>query len=50
VPWTINDAPTMASLMDKGVDGLITDYPNRLRDLMRERGMGLPRPYHAPNS
>ena len=48
VPWTINDVPTMESLIDKGVDGLITDYPNRLRDLMARRGMPLPRPYHAP--
>ena len=48
IPWTVNDVPTMESLMDKGVDGIITDYPNRLRDLMRERGMPLPRPYHAP--
>lgn len=48
IPWTINDVPTMESLMDKGVDGIITDYPNRLRELMRERAMRLPRPYHAP--
>jgi hypothetical protein len=27
IPWTINDRATMASLMDAGVDGLITDYP-----------------------
>lgn len=48
VPWTVNDKLTMGSLMDKGVDGLITDYPNRLRELMTDRGMRLPRPYHAP--
>ncbi len=34
IPWTINDRATMASLMDAGVDGLITDYPDRLRTLM----------------
>ena len=50
IPWTIDDVPTMESLMDKGVDGIITDYPNRLRDLMAERGMRLPRKYQAPSS
>ncbi len=34
IPWTINDRATMASLMDAGVDGVITDYPDRLRTLM----------------
>ena len=44
VPWTVDDKPTMASLIDAGVDGLITDYPDRLRELLAERGMALPRP------
>jgi glycerophosphoryl diester phosphodiesterase len=44
VPWTIDDKPTMASLIDKGVDGIITDYPDRLRELMAERDMTLPLP------
>ena len=48
IPWTVNDKPTMAALMDKGVDGLITDYPDRLRELMAERGLRLPRAYDAP--
>lgn len=30
IPWTVNDKPTMASLLDASVDGLITDYPDRL--------------------
>ena len=34
--------------MDKGVDGLITDYPDRLRELMADRGLPLPRAYDAP--
>ncbi|TCP57154.1 glycerophosphoryl diester phosphodiesterase [Tamaricihabitans halophyticus] len=45
VPWTVNDKPTMTHLLDLGVDGIITDYPNRLRDLLAERGMRLPRAY-----
>jgi glycerophosphoryl diester phosphodiesterase len=44
IPWTVDDAPTMTSLMDKGVDGLITDYPDRLRALMAQRHLRLPRP------
>lgn len=31
-----------------GVDGLITDYPDRLRELMSERGLKLPRAYDEP--
>ena len=27
VPWTVNDALTMADLIDLGVDGLATDLP-----------------------
>jgi SAM-dependent methyltransferase len=34
----------MASLIDAGVDGIITDYPDRLRELLAERGMELPKP------
>lgn len=48
IPWTVNDKPTMASLMNAGVDGLITDYPDRLRELMAQRGLKLPKPYPAP--
>lgn len=42
VPWTVNDRAQMAGLIDLGVDGLITDRPDMLRDLMRERGLPLP--------
>ncbi|WP_188193928.1 glycerophosphodiester phosphodiesterase family protein [Nonomuraea sp. SYSU D8015] len=45
IPWTIDDEPTMRKLMDDGVDGIITDYPDRLRAVMAERGLKLPRPY-----
>jgi glycerophosphoryl diester phosphodiesterase len=44
VPWTVDDRATMASLMDAGVDGLITNYPDRLRALLADRGMKLPQP------
>ena len=42
VVWTVNDAADMASLIDLGVDGLITDYPDRARKVMAEKGLPLP--------
>ena len=48
IPWTVDDPPTMAALMDAGVDGIITDYPDRLRALMAERGLRLPEAVRTP--
>ncbi|WP_373293065.1 glycerophosphodiester phosphodiesterase, partial [Saccharothrix coeruleofusca] len=45
VPWTVNDVATMHKLIDDGVDGIITDYPDRLRQVMKERGFKLPKRY-----
>jgi glycerophosphoryl diester phosphodiesterase len=42
IPWTVNEVQDMARLIDWGVDGIITDYPDRLRTVMQQRGMGLP--------
>lgn len=42
LPWTVNARADMARLIEWGVDGIITDYPDMLRDVMRERGMPLP--------
>ncbi|GAB4483774.1 MAG: glycerophosphodiester phosphodiesterase [Burkholderiaceae bacterium] len=44
LPWTVNDPAAMARLIDLGVDGIITDYPDRLRTVMAERRMALPPP------
>lgn len=44
LPWTVNQRADMQRLMDWGADGIITDYPDMLRDLMRERGLSLPPP------
>ena len=32
----------MRHLIELGVDGIITDYPDRLRAVMAEKGMALP--------
>lgn len=45
IPWTVNDVATMDRLISYGVDGLITDHPDRLRDLLDLRGFALPRAY-----
>ncbi|WP_210588793.1 glycerophosphodiester phosphodiesterase family protein [Streptomyces sp. GESEQ-35] len=45
VPWTCDDPATVEALMDSGVDGIITNYPNKVREIMAERGMRLPKAY-----
>jgi len=47
IPWTCDDPATMEALIDLGVDGIITDYPDRLRAILAERGMRLPKAYPA---
>lgn len=49
IPWTVNTTADMERLMDLGVDGIITDYPTRLRTVMEERGLKLPKAY-APQA
>jgi glycerophosphoryl diester phosphodiesterase len=44
IPWTINQAADMERLIAWGVDGLITDYPDRLREVLRQRQLPLPAP------
>lgn len=36
--WTIDDEPTMHELLDLGVDGIMTDRPRLLRDVLAARG------------
>lgn len=38
--WTINDAADMRRLLDAGVDGIMTDYPDRLLALLGREGGG----------
>jgi glycerophosphoryl diester phosphodiesterase len=36
IPWTVNEEKEMKRLISLGVDGIITDYPNKLRDVTTE--------------
>jgi glycerophosphoryl diester phosphodiesterase len=45
IPWTVDDANDMRALIADGVDGIITNYPARLRAVLAELGMPLPPPY-----
>lgn len=40
--WTVNDPLQMARFIDMGVDGIVTDRPDVLRQEMAKRGMQLP--------
>ena len=39
IPWTVNDPAPMNRLLDWGVDGIITDFPDRLIPLLQARHM-----------
>ena len=47
VVWTVNDAAGIENMIDLGVDGIISDYPNRLRKVAESKGLPLPRVYGA---
>jgi glycerophosphoryl diester phosphodiesterase len=44
IPWTVNERADMERLIGLGVDGIITDYPDRLRPVLAGRGMKMPMP------
>ena len=44
VAWTVNEPAEMRRLIEWGVDGIISDYPDRLRQAAGEMGVPLPRP------
>jgi glycerophosphoryl diester phosphodiesterase len=41
--WTVNDRPVMARLLDLGIDGIMTDETETLREVLIERGQWQPR-------
>jgi glycerophosphoryl diester phosphodiesterase len=43
IPWTVNSPSDLDRLIGWGVDGIITDYPDRGRAAMRQRALALPK-------
>jgi glycerophosphoryl diester phosphodiesterase len=48
IPWTVNEKADMAQLIDAGVDGLISDYPDRLREVLIAKGVDVPDAVPSP--
>lgn len=44
VVWTVDAPDDMYALIARGVDGIITDYPDKLREAMARHGLKLPAP------
>jgi glycerophosphoryl diester phosphodiesterase len=42
IPWTVNERAEMERLIDLGVDGIISDYPDRLRAALAGKNIPLP--------
>jgi glycerophosphoryl diester phosphodiesterase len=40
--WTVNEEDEMKRLLDLGVDGILTDYPDRLLSLISALGRAEP--------
>ena len=45
VVWTVNRPEDMARMIEMGVDGIISDHPDTLRNVAGERGIALPKGY-----
>lgn len=42
VVWTVNAAPQIGTLLDLGVDGIVSDRPDVVRQVLGRRGLALP--------
>jgi glycerophosphoryl diester phosphodiesterase len=47
VVWTVNEPAEMRRFAELGVDGIVTDYPDRLRAVLASYGCALPPPRQA---
>lgn len=54
VPWTVNNESDMEMMLDMGVDGMISDKPWILKEVLQKRGIPLHKavvntksPYHT---
>jgi glycerophosphoryl diester phosphodiesterase len=47
IPWTVNDPEDMERALALGIDGLITDHPDRLRGVLQAKGIAVPSPTPA---
>jgi len=47
LPYTVDDEPTMRHLLEMGVDGLITNRPDVMREVLASADLPLPRRYPA---
>ena len=43
IVWTVNATESMNALIKLGVDGIITDYPDRLKGVLESHGLSVPR-------
>jgi glycerophosphoryl diester phosphodiesterase len=43
IVWTVDGSEEMRKLIDMGVDGIITDYPDRLRKILIDKGIAAPK-------
>ena len=42
--WTVNEPAQIEAMLDLGVDGIVSDRPDRVREAMARRGLPLPPP------
>ena len=47
VPWTVNATADMERLLELRIDGMTTDRPDVLRELLESRGLAVPQPTPA---
>jgi glycerophosphoryl diester phosphodiesterase len=39
IPWTVNEPSDIARMLELKVDGIISDYPDRVREVLQRRGL-----------